>query len=424
MRKILRNLVLQRLEAYVEKLLGKHQPKVIAITGSVGKTSTKQAIAQVLSYKFSVLAHEGNYNTEFGLPLSLFELEPPERTTDVIGWLRVFKTMRQTIANDDYPYDVVVLEMGADRPGDIKRFMSYIRPDIGVVTAVAKVHLEEFKSIEAILREKWLLAETSKQVFYNHDDERLRDHGEAQSHMYGYGLSPATYWMDLQQFDGEKGWGGDLFFGDEGLPLRVPVIARQAVYSLVAAAAVAHKLGVGKRDIIEQLAQFQQPKGRMRVLQGKNGSIILDDSYNASPYSGVAALDALSQFTGRKLAILGTMNELGEYEAAGHRLVGRHCGFLDRLMTIGQPANEHLVEAAEKAGVESDKIQTFASPQAAGEAMVSELQSGDVVLVKGSQNGVFAEEAVKLLLADPKDADQLVRQSQGWLDKKREQFRV
>ena len=155
MRKILRKLVLSRLERYTTQLLSTHNPKVIAITGSVGKTTTKQAVAHVLRSKHKVLAHSGNYNTEFGLPLSLFELEAPANTSSPVEWAKIFKAMRKQIAAPQYPYDVVVLEMGADRPGDIERFIKYIKPDIGIVTAVAKVHLEEFKDVDSILEEKW-----------------------------------------------------------------------------------------------------------------------------------------------------------------------------------------------------------------------------------------------------------------------------
>lgn len=421
MRNVLKNVVRKQLEGYAVRLIETHKPQVIAVTGSVGKTSTKLAIAHILKKKYSVLVHEGNYNTEFGLPLSLFELQTPAKTTDAKAWMKIFADMRRKL-KEDYPYDIVVLEMGADAPGDIQNFMRYITPDIGVVTAVAKVHMEEFKTADAILREKWALADNSRKVYYNHDDNRLNTAARDLSDAEGYGLSRTDNWADLKQFNGENGWSVTMHLGSMSTDMDLPVVARQSVYSIVAASAIANQLGLDADEIRERVSSWPQPSGRMHLLSGVNDSLILDDSYNASPYATVAALDALRHFEGRHIAIIGTMNELGDYETAGHRLVGKHANNLDLLVTIGDVAELYLAPAATEHGLSPKKVKHFSSPYEAGQYVAKQLQPGDNVLVKGSQNGVFAEEAIKFLLADASDADKLVRQSREWMDEKQRQF--
>ncbi len=422
MTQFFRTQILGRVESYTKQLIATHRPTVIAVTGSVGKTGTKLAIAHMLRGQYQVLVQEGNYNTEFGLPLSLFELDPPEKSTSILAWLKILWSMRRRIKTP-YPYDVVVLEMGADQPGDITRFMQYIQPDIGVVTAVAKVHFEAFGSLQAIIDEKWSLARGSKTVIYNHDDKNLRQQAADMTNCVGYGLERTDVWSELHEFREAQGWLGTLHINETGLEAVFPVLGQQSVYGLTAAAAVAEQCDIPTDTIVERIKSWTQPKGRMRLLSGKNGSRIIDDSYNSNPYASVAALDALQRFSGRKIAIMGTMNELGDYEEDGHRLVGRHCGHLDVLVTIGEPANRHTVAAAQEAGLDETQIYTCESPYLAGDSVASLLQEGDTVLVKGSQNGVFAEEAIKSLLDDETDEALLVRQSQGWLDKKRAQFR-
>lgn len=421
MRKFLRKLVRKRLEAYTKQLITTHQPMVIAVTGSVGKTSTKLAIAHMLRTKYKVLVHEGNYNTEFGLPLTIFEMDPPEKVTDVRAWLRIFKAMRARISQA-YPYDVMVLEMGADQPGDIGHFMTYIRPDIGVITAVAKVHIEAFDSIDSITEEKWKLARNSKKVIYNYDDERLRERGANTRGSIGYGLQKTDVWAELNEFYETVGWYGTLHAQGASKEAAFPVIGKQSVYSLIAAAAVSIQSNITLDVIDSKIAGWVQPNGRMHLLRGKNDTRIIDDSYNSSPYAAVAALDALYQYKGRKIAILGSMNELGDYEAQGHRMVGNHCAQLDMLVTIGLAANKYLLTAAMEAGLDSSRVHECNTPYEAGDYVAALLQPNDTVLVKGSQNGVFAEEAIKPLLAYKEGESLLVRQSDQWLKKKKEQF--
>jgi UDP-N-acetylmuramoyl-tripeptide--D-alanyl-D-alanine ligase len=424
LRVLLRTWVARRLESQVVRLIRERNPLVIGVTGSVGKTSTKLAIAHLLSTRYHVLAHQGNYNTEIGLPLAIFELEVPTHLTNPLIWVRILREVHRR--RRSFAYDAMVLELGADQPGDIAKFMRYLTPHIGVLTAIAPVHTEQFGSVEAILDEKWLLARGSQRVLINADDERLvQQRAElTEDVVMGFGIENGDWQLSKLRL-AKNGYEASLRRPDDKpLKVKTHALARHSLYALIAAAAVADWGGVSGRDIRRQLESWRPVKGRMSPLSGKKGSLIIDDTYNSSPDAAIAALDALYTLEGRHIAILGSMNELGEFEAEGHRQVGAQCGKLDLLVTIGRAANEFLAPAARKAGLRAKQVAIFDSPYEAGSYLVDMLKKNDVVLAKGSQNGVFAEEAVKLLLANLKDREQLVRQSPEWLREKESQFPV
>jgi UDP-N-acetylmuramoyl-tripeptide--D-alanyl-D-alanine ligase len=416
-----RTVVAKALERQVSRLIKSQHPVIVAITGSVGKTSTKLAIAHVLSSKYQVLAHPGNYNSEIGLPLSVFELEAPKPLINPLAWMKILSQVKAR--RQAYKYDALVLEMGADQPRDIQKFMHYIHPDIAVLTRIAPAHIEQFKTIEAILEEKWHLARGSQKVIINGEDKRLADKAKElnSSQLTTYGIDSGDYHFSSLKLH-ENGYEAQLHLGKHRLSVKTHVIAKHLLGSLLAAAAVADKLKVEQTDILERLESWAPANGRMNPVKGKHESLIIDDTYNSSPEATFAALDALYQFRGRKIAILGSMNELGDFERQGHEQVGRHCSRLDLLVTIGRAANQHLAPVAIESGLKPTQVHNFDSPYAAGEFVLKHLKAGDRVLAKGSQNGVFAEEAVKLLLADPADASKLVRQSPEWLAKKQKQF--
>lgn len=417
MKKLFRRLVASRLENQVAQLIADNHIKVVAVTGSVGKTSTKLAIAEVLRTKFKVLAHEGNYNSEIGLPLSIFELEVPSNLFNPLAWSKILATMRQKAKN--YPYNVLVLEMGVDTPGEMDIYLRYITPDVGLVTAIQKVHIEQFKTIEAIAYEKLKLPKASHKAVLNNDDPILREAAKELGALT-FGQSGEVHFenLDLQP----DGIAGDLKLADGSVSVKTKVIAEHSLRALEAAAAVGLDLGLDSEQIKAGIENFRPFKGRMNPLPGIKNSTVIDDSYNSSPGAAVAAIEALMKLPGRHLAVLGSMNELGDYAEEGHRLVGEQCAGLDYLVTVGADAENYLVPAAIKAGLAAAKIRSFSSPFEAGRVMSAQVQAGDVVLCKGSQNRVFVEEAVKQLLADPSDQSQLVRQSKAWMTKKRAQF--
>lgn len=199
-------------------------------------------------------------------------------------------------------------------------------------------------------------------------------------------------------------------------------IAEPRLYAVAGAVAVARELGMAPSEIKAGLDKLKPVAGRMQKLAGINGSIIIDDTYNASPPAMKAALDTLYRLDApQKIAVLGNMNELGNYSQAAHEEIGSYCDpkKLDLVITLGPDANKYLAPAAEAKGC---KVQQFDDPYSVGEYLKSIIKNGALILVKGSQNRVFAEEAVKLLLADPKDAKKLVRQSEAWLKIKAKDF--
>ncbi len=423
MKALARRIIAGRLEGEVRQLIAEKHPLIVAVTGSVGKTTTKLAIAEVLKTKYKVLVYEGNYNTEIGLPLSIFGLEAPESLMNPIAWSRLLSEAKKR--RKAFTYDVVVLEMGADHPGDIKHFMSYIHPDVGVITAIQPVHLEGFGSFEAIADEKWQLAAGSRDVVLSDVDPELAKRKQTldPAHVVTYGVEQGNYYLEDISFVKGRGFGATLHLRSaKAVSVQVPLVARHGLEAALAAAAVADRLGLAPDDIRKGLAKITPVNGRMNLLPGKNNSFIIDDSYNSSPQAALAALDTLYGLKGRHIAILGTMNELGDYAQKGHEEVGAQASKADLLVTIGQGAREWLAPAALKAGLAKDKVISFDSPYEAGGYVANLLKEGDIVLVKGSQNRVFAEEAAKLLLADNKDTAKLVRQSDKWLRTKQQQF--
>ncbi len=408
-------LVARVLEHEVVRLLRSRPVTVVAVTGSVGKTSTKRAIAHVLGTRYAVLSQPGNYNTRIGVPLSIFEVETPDRLWDPFAWAGIWRRVRRRV-RQPWRYQVLVLELGAGRPGDIATFLRYLRPEVGVVTAVGTDHLEAFGSPEAILEEKLRLARASPTVLLNGDDPALE---EERAELRGrrvltYGLNQAAVRFERQVGGPGGPYQGILHLPAADLDVRLNLVGTHNLYAAVAAAAVGDLLGLSPREIRAGLESLRPAPGRMSPLPGKNGSLILDDSYSANPTSVVAALETLLGMPGRKLALLGSMHELGAASAAEHAGVGRRCAGLDLLVTLGSEAERWLRPEAVRAGLAPDRVRSFDSPYEAGRFLAAQLAPGDRVLVKGSARRIFAEEAIKHLLAQPEDASRLVRQERRW----------
>lgn len=396
MKKIVRNIIARLFERQVVRLIRRHHLKVVAVAGSVGKTTTKIAIANVLSAKYRVLVHQGNYNSQLALPLSIFELEVPSNLLNLGAWMRLYLDAR--IRSRSYPYQVLVLELGTDHPGEIAAF-SYLHPDISVITAVAPEHMEFFADLDAVADEEFSVATYSRRLVLNSafDQLKVRAAGLTKVHWYHNEVD-------------------DFNITDQPLHLR---------QALSAGVVVGRLLRLSDDEITAGLKTFTPVSGRMVRLKGLNGSNLIDDSYNSSPIAVKAGLEALRHSApSRKIAVLGQMNELGRQSAAYHREVGGYCTDLDLLITLAGDANTYLGPAAVKAGLAASHVKAFDSPYEAGKWLQDQLKTGDVVLIKGSQNGVFAEEVTKLLLADPADKARLVRQSDTWLKRKASQFGV
>lgn len=406
------------LEWQVRQLRARHHFKVVAVAGSVGKTSTKLAIADLLGQTMRVRHQAGNYNDRVTVPLVFFGLAEPS-LYNVFAWLKALAVTQAEIAMP-YPYDVVVVELGTDGPGQMEQF-AYIKPDIAVVTAVSPEHMEYFETLDNVATEELKVFNFSKQVLVNADDIA----GE-----YLAGLDFAEYSLSSEQAQygartTHKALDGQTI--EVRLPkgtftARIAYLGEQGAKFALAAAAVADMLGVKKAAIAKGLPELTAFSGRMQPLPGIHDSKLIDDTYNASPLAVKAALDVLyAARTKQRIAILGSMNELGEYSRQAHEEVGAYCDpkKLAVVVTIGDDAKKWLAPAARERGC---TVHSFASPYDAGAYVSGKLQKGGVVLAKGSQNGVFAEEALKPLLANPTDANKLIRQSAHWLAIKQRQF--
>lgn len=413
-----RSMVCAILEHQVRVLRRKNQFKIVAVAGSIGKTSTKLAIAGLLGQTMRVRHQAGNYNDRVTVPLVLFGQDEPS-LFNILAWLKLFGA-NQAMLSHPYPYDVVVVELGTDGPGQMQQF-AYLRPDISVVTAVSPEHMEYFKTLDMVAQEELAVFEYSGQVLVNADDISGRYLAGRTFLEYSLTSRQAKYFATAQP-QALQGQTLHIQMPRAELKASVQYIGGQGAKFGLAAAAVADMLGIKSGAIAAGLPKLVPFAGRMQVLAGLHDSTLIDDTYNASPLAVCAALDVLyGAKTTQRIAILGSMNELGEYSEQAHREVGTYCDpkKLAMVVTIGHEAEAWLAPAAKK---QDCTVHSFMSPYEAGEFVSQKLKKGAVVLAKGSQNGVFAEEALKPLLANPADAAKLVRQSSSWVKQKRTQF--
>lgn len=423
MKKIPKKLIAKRLARKVKKLLDSNEIKVIAVTGSVGKTSAKSAIGKLLSNKFQVRFSEDSYNTDIGLPLSFFGLKAPSPLWDPLAWRRVFQKIN-TISKH-YPYEVVVLEMADDEVEDMLELLKVIKPDIAVVSAVAPVHLERMINMDKVVRDNWKIASSAKRIVYNADFSQLRNLAKKGQKAQGFGLKfGQVKFSDIKrQKDGYLS--AVLSLANSKLELKTRMIGQQNLGSLLAAASVAEILGMEPKSIVQGLSNIEGVNGRMKLLKGANGSKIIDDSYNSSPEAVKSALSVLDEITGNKrIAVLGNMNELGAESKSEHYGIGlsaaRAC---DMLIVIGKDAEIHTVAGAKAGGMNPDDIKIFKTPYEIGHFLKRIVKKNDVILIKGSQNGVFVEEVSRILLDQGiKPENVLVRQTKAWRRKKRKAF--
>lgn len=423
-----KNILVTILSWEARALLHRYRPKIIAVTGSVGKTTTKDAIFAAISPSVHVRKSDKSFNSDIGIPLAILGLEN--------GWHNPFKWIENVVRGfllvvmkSDYP-SWLVLEVGADRPGDIRRIARWLRPDIAVITAVPEipVHVEFFDSPKAVLREKQSLAEYLKpggKLVINGDDPHLSDlHTDFRGLIVTFGMNESCDFVaSHMSLDYENGQPvGERFrITHDGSSVPVAIygaLGIPRVYASLAALAVSSSIGIDLVSGSTALSRWIPPPGRMRLLPGLRNTTIIDDSYNSSPAAALAAIDTLQSITnsGRKIAILGDMLELGKYANDAHKEVGQRAAVCaDILITVGFRARL-MAEAALDAGMPDECVRSYehGEAQRAGLELERELAAGDVVLVKGSQS-IRMERAVECLLADPAKASELlVRQEREW----------
>ena len=427
MKNILKKALQRILFLLAKAVLNKYNPKVVGITGSIGKSSAKEAIFAVLKNNWRVRTNIKNYNNEIGLPLTI--IGEPSAGSSLLGWLKIFLEALRLIAINDKMYpEILILEMGIDRPGDMKYLIDLVPADIGVVTNISAVHLEYFKSVEKIAKEKSQLVSRLKPGGWgilNIDNsyvQKMKDEVNGRFLTFGFGAEAQIRAGDVDlSYRGNKiaGISFKLSYNGAVVPVFLPnILADHLVNAALCAAGVGIILKMNLVEIGEALRNFVPPFGRMLLLAGFNGSQLIDDTYNGSPEATVAAVKVLGKIetTGRKIAVIGDMLELGDYEIAGHQLVGQAIldNNIDLLVVVGERA-KIIGRTAGDAGMKN--ILNFADSLVAGEYLLKLVKPGDMILLKGSQ-GLRMERATKLLLAEPERAkDLLVRQDAGWLEK-------
>jgi len=412
------------LEHYVVKYFKKHpEVKLIVVAGSVGKTSTKHAIATLLSQRYRVGMQEGNHNTHMSAPLAILGITYPDNIKSLSAWLAVFSAARQRIKQPT-GVDVIVQELGADHPGDIALFGKYLRPYIGVVTAVTPEHMEFFKDMDTVAKEELMAANISELAIINRDDiEGRYSEFLTNGNLDTYGTTAAAeYRFETQNFTAENGYEGTVISPEyAAIPATIKVVGEHSLRPVMGAVAVAIKLGVTAEEITAGLKLIRPVPGRMNILQGQKRTVIIDDTYNSSPIAASSALQALYGISApQHIAVLGDMNELGELSAAEHEKLGNLCdpNLLAWVVTVGEQAEKYLAPAAKLRGCQ---VRSFKNAIDAGSFVHSVIEEGAAILVKGSQGGIYAEEAVKIL-CNLDQSGELVRQSPQWLQTKAEFF--
>ena len=399
MKEILVKVLKTVLKRLAHLTLWRYRPGIIGVTGSVGKTSAKMAIAAVLKGERLVRFAKGNFNNEIGLPLSI--LGDYGEIKGFLFWpIVLYKSLWQALGpkNRNYP-ELLVLEYAADKPGDIKYLLSVARPNVSVVTAIGDipVHVEFYAGPEEVAREKGRLIEflpVAGFAVLNSDDEVVLNLKErTRAHIMTFGFSSnanlrITNYEIRQDEEKPIGICFKLEYGGSVVPVKIDgVFGKAQAYAAAASAAVGIAFGFNLVKISEQLRNYKPAHGRMDLVEGQKNSLILDDSYNASPLSMKAALDTFKEIKAkRKIAVLGDMTEIGQYTLEAHEEIGKLVAeFVDVLITVGLKG-KMIADAAKKSKFNKKNIYEFADVSDAKKPVEDLIRKGDLILVKASHS--------------------------------------
>lgn len=425
MKGLLKYFVASLLAILARAILAKYQPIVVMVTGSVGKTSTKDAAAAALSEHFMLRASEKSYNSEFGVPLTIIGAKNPWNNS--IAWIKVIQQALGLIFLPNHYPRLLVLEVGADSPGDLARILSFATPDAVIVTKLpdVPVHVEAYASKKAVREEEFspaLSLAPGQPLIISADDvhavELAKDTRAAVS---TFGLTEGAAvrishvepWLESSVLVGMR---AEVAFGDgERRALTVRgAYGRSQLYAPAAALTAALALGLTAEEAFTGLETYEPPAGRGKLLRGLNNSVIIDDSYNASPAAVRESLESLAFLPERKkIVVIGDMLELGRYSKEEHERIGRLAAkHAACIVTVGS-RSKVAVAAARAAGMHEEAALSFDTADEAKEKVRALVEGGEVILVKGSQS-IRLERVVEALLADANDTDKLVRQDKEW----------
>lgn len=422
-----RDLLIYILKILAKATLWRYHPVIVGVTGSVGKTSSKEAIFAVLKNKFKVRRNQKNYNNEIGVPLTILGQETGEHS--IFHWLKVFVLgALGIIRSKNYP-EILVLEIGADKIGDIAYLVSFVHCQVGVITAIGEipVHVEFFQGADQVAQEKATLIKSLDKngwAILNFDDDRVKAMAsKTKAQVFGYGFNPG---LDLcasqleQHLENlaEAAVSFKVDYKGSNVPIRLNgFLGAHQICPVLAAIAVGLVFKMNLVEISQALKNYQLPPGRLRLLKGIKNSWIIDDTYNASPSATLAALEVLAKTRGRKIAALGDMLELGQFSEEAHRQIGAKAAkVVDLLMVVGE-RSIFIADQAKREGLAEDKILSAANSQEAARVLQELIGEGDVVLTKGSQ-ALRMERITKEIMAEPEKAGELlVRQDEVWQKK-------
>lgn len=348
----------------------------IGITGSVGKTSTKEMVACAIGARYNALKNEGNLNNEIGVPLTIFRL--------------------------DDGYEAAVVEMGMSAPGEIRTLAAIVKPSVGIITNIGISHIEKMGSRSNILKAKLEILDGLQPgglLVLNGDDVMLSGaQGFLDCRTVTYGLGEGVDYMayNIRSY-GENEIKFDIMDGGNEYCIHVPAPGIHNVYNALAALAAGRELGVPVRELASGISCYSPGEMRLNIFKA-GGFTVINDAYNASPQSVKAALDVLGELIAeRKIAVLGDMLELGEWSSSAHKETGSHAAGkkLDYIVTVGPRAMD-IARGAIEAGTAPEKTASFMSNAEALDYLQNALRPGDAILVKGSR-GMKMEEIVRSL---------------------------
>lgn len=419
MKTFLKLLVASFLAVLARIIIAKYKPIVVMITGSVGKTSTKDAVAAALSERYFLRASEKSYNSEFGVPLTIIGAKNPWENP--VAWLRVIQEALALILLPNHYPQLLVLEVGADSPGDLARILAICSPDAVVVTMLPEipVHVEAYASPQAVRDEEFQPAyalSAGCPLIISADDVHARKMAaRLTTNVVTVGYAEDANVRIADESFSVKGMEATVHTcGKTYRMVAQGALGRTQLYAPAMALSLANMLHMTAEEALKGLEGYLPPPGRARVLSGIRGSVLIDDSYNASPAAVEEALFGLSLVPGsRRIVAIGDMLELGRYSMQEHERIGRAVAkHVDMVVAVGERSIA-LRDAAVKAGIVEESALGFADSREAATALKELVREGDVVLVKGSQS-MRMERVVEALLRDPADARLLVRQDKEW----------